>query len=213
MTSTIHQVVLVGVFGPEIGPAAGAQRVARASGRIVLDRRGARRSHARDVEPTRAASARGSNASTAIGARGRRGPHNFAEPRATIAGTHRALDADMPSIDTIESINREQLATASDRLLLRGRVSRQRPRTRWVAPRGSWPEIPHGPLAEGSQPRIVLPARRTQHPAPPVRVPQLFVSVPTARNAPARRGAMPRASALAPAMWPLEGFAAELAAL
>jgi hypothetical protein len=118
----------------------------------------------------------------------------------------------MPSIDTIESINREQLATASDRLLLRGRVSRQRPRTRWVAPRGPSPEIPHGPLAEGSQPRIVLPARRMQHPAPPIRAPQPFVTVPTARNAPARRGAMPQASALVLAISPLVGFAVGLAA-
>jgi hypothetical protein len=115
----------------------------------------------------------------------------------------------MPSIDTIESINREQLATASDRLLLRGRVSRQRARTRWVAPRGSSPDsIPHGPLAEGSQPRIVLPARRTQHPAPPVRAPQPFASVPTARNAPVHRGAMPQASALA--ISPRVGFPAAL---
>jgi hypothetical protein len=117
----------------------------------------------------------------------------------------------MHSVDTIESINREQLATASDRLLLRGRVSRQRPRTQWVAPRGPAPEIPHGPLAEGSQPRIVLPARRTQHPAPPVRAPQPPVIVPTAWNAPARRGAMPHASVLAPAMSLLTGVAVELA--
>lgn len=119
----------------------------------------------------------------------------------------------MHDIDTIESINREQLATASDRLLLRGRVSRQRPRTRWVAPRGSWPEIPHGPLAEGSQPRIVLPPRRTQHPAPPVRASQPIVIGPTERTIPARRGAMLRASAPPAPMWPLHGFAVELAAL
>jgi hypothetical protein len=128
-----------------------------------------------------------------------------------IAGTHPALHADM-HIDTIASINREQLATASDRLLLRGRVSRQRPRTQWVAPRSSWPEIPHGPLAEGSQPRIVLPPRRTQHPAPPVRAPRPFVIVPTARTTPDRRGAMPRAFGLAPATSLLTGFAVELAA-
>jgi hypothetical protein len=100
-------------------------------------------------------------------------------------------------IDTIESINREQLATASDRLLLRGRVSRQRPRGRWVAPRGAVPEVPHGPLAEGSQPCIVLPPimlppRRTRHPAPPVRASQPFVIVATPWIAPDRRGTMPR---------------------
>lgn len=119
----------------------------------------------------------------------------------------------MHRIDAIESINREQLATASDRLLLRGRVSRQRSRTQWVAPRGSVPEIPHGPLAEGSQPRIVLPPQRTRHPAPPVRAPQPFVSVPPAWNAPAARGALPHASALVLAISPLVGFAAGLAAV
>ena len=117
----------------------------------------------------------------------------------------------MYSIDAIESINREQLATASDRLLLRGRVSRQRPRTQSVAPRGSVLEIPHGPLAEGSQPQIVLPPRRTRHPAPPVRAPQPLVSVPTVRNAPAPR-AMPHASVFAPARSLLTGVAVELAA-
>lgn len=152
--------MLFAVFGAEmLGLLGGASSLIR---RTLFVRMQSRRS---------TPSARGRNPSTAIGARSRRGRRNFAEPRATIAGTHPALDADMHGIDTIESINREQLATASDRLLLRGRVSRQRPRT-WVAPRGSSPAIPHGPLAEGSQ-WIVLPARRTQHPAPPVRAPRL----------------------------------------
>jgi hypothetical protein len=114
-------------------------------------------------------------------------------------------------IDTIASINREQLATASDRLLLRGRVSRQRPQ-RWVAPRSSWPEIPRRPFAEGSQPQIVLPPRRTQHPAPPVRAPRPFVIVPTVRNAPALGSAMPHAVGLAPARSLLTGFAVGFAA-
>ena len=115
-------------------------------------------------------------------------------------------------IDTIASINREQLATASDRLLLRGRVWKHRPPTRSVAPRGSSPAIPHGPLAEGSQPQIVLPPRRTQHPAPPVRAPRPFVIVPTARNSPDRRGTMPQAFGLAPARSLLTGLAVGLAA-
>jgi hypothetical protein len=51
-----------------------------------------------------------------------------------------------------------------------------------------------------------------QHPAPPIRAPQPFVTVPTARNAPARRGAMPQASALVLAISPLVGFAVGLAA-
>ena len=122
-----------------------------------------------------------------------------------IAGTHPALDADM-HIDTIASINREQLATASDRLLLRGRVSRQRPQ-RWVAPRVPVSELPHGPLAEGSQPQIVLPPRRTRHPAPPVRIPWSHVIVPTARNAPDRGGTLPRGLGFAPAKSLLTGSA------
>ncbi len=118
----------------------------------------------------------------------------------------------MHGIDTIESINREQLATASDRLLLRGRVSRPRPRGQWAAPRGSSPALPHGSLAVGSQPRIVLPARRTQHPAPPVRAPRPLVIGPAVRTAPARRGAMPQVSVVALAISPLVGFAVGLAA-
>ncbi|HEX3479261.1 MAG TPA: hypothetical protein VHT91_29755 [Kofleriaceae bacterium] len=110
-------------------------------------------------------------------------------------------------IDTIASINREQLATASDRLLLRGRVSRQRAGAQWVTPRGPMSEIPHGPLGEGSQPQIVLPPRRTQHPAPPVRAPRPVI---VARPAPARRGAMPHAFGLAPARSLLTGSAVEL---
>lgn len=114
----------------------------------------------------------------------------------------------MPSVDTIESINREQLATASDRLLLRGRVSRQRSQGRWAGPHGSSPATPHRPLAEGSQPRIALPARRTQHPAPPVRAPHPFAIAPTAP----RRGAVSHVSTVALALSPLVGFAVGLAA-
>lgn len=121
----------------------------------------------------------------------------------------------MHAADTIESINRDQLATASDRLLLRGRVWRHRPRTQSVAPaRGSSPAIPHGPLAEGSQSRIVLPPRRTPHPAPPVRAPQPLVSWPVCeQTAPARRSAMPQISAIALVLSPLVGFAVGLAAV
>jgi hypothetical protein len=81
--------------------------------------------------------------------------------------------------------------------------------------RGSWPEIPHAPLAEGSQPRIVLPARRTLHPAPPVRASQPLVIGPTAceRTAPARRVALPQLSAVALAIPALVGFAIGLAAV
>jgi hypothetical protein len=115
----------------------------------------------------------------------------------------------MADIDTIESINREQLATASDRLLLRGRVSRQRARG-WGAPRGTSPAIPHGPLAEGSQPRIVLPVRRAQHPVPPARASQALVIVPLGTAPP--RGPVPLVSAVALTLSPLVGFAVGLAA-
>lgn len=61
---------------------------------------------------------------------------------AAIAGTHRALLADMH--DAIEAINFEQLATITDRLLLRRvRVSKHRP---------SVPSLV--PLARGSQPQL-----------------------------------------------------------
>lgn len=118
----------------------------------------------------------------------------------------------MHAASTIESINREQLATASDRLLLRGRVLPYRPRTRSVAPpaRGSSPAIPHG-LAEGSP--IVVPARRTQHPAPPVRASRPLVIRPTAWTAPARHRVLPQVSAVLLAISPLIGFAVGLAAV
>jgi len=78
----------------------------------------------------------------------------------------------MRDADTIETINREQLATATDRLLLRGgRVSKRRP-TRPYAPaaRGSYQVlpavvpavVPAAPLARGSQPWVAFD---TVHPA------------------------------------------------
>jgi hypothetical protein len=70
----------------------------------------------------------------------------------------------MQDADTIETINREQLATATDRLLLRGgRVSKRRP-TRPYAPaaRGSYQVVPPAPLARGSQPWVAFD---TVHPA------------------------------------------------
>jgi hypothetical protein len=114
----------------------------------------------------------------------------------------------MADIDTIESINREQLATASDRLLLRGRVSPQRARA-WTAARGTSPAIPLAPLAEGSQPQIVLPAQRWQHPAPPARASRTMRIVPPPA---AGRGPRPLLSTIALALSPLVGFAVGLAA-
>ena len=70
-----------------------------------------------------------------------------------IAGTYRALPADMYDADAIEAINFEQLATATDRLLLRrGRLPRYRPSLPPLAPLG--PLGPLGPLARGSHPRF-----------------------------------------------------------
>jgi hypothetical protein len=65
----------------------------------------------------------------------------------------------MRDADWIESINREQLATATDRLLLRGRVARQRlargsqVQIAVAAPSAAPPRHP-APRAEGSQPGI-----------------------------------------------------------
>jgi hypothetical protein len=92
-----------------------------------------------------------------------------------MAGTHRALLADMYDADAIEAINFEQLATATDRLLLRrGQVSRRPPTEPSFTP-----PAPLGPLARGShaqieETRIVRPAA-TSH----SQVFALTVAVPT----------------------------------
>jgi hypothetical protein len=89
----------------------------------------------------------------------------------------------MPDVATLEAINREQLATATDRLLLRGtRWSQRRPtRSRGAVER--LPVVhalhtayaPHAPLARGANVEISH-ARRKAHPAPPRR-PWFFVHV------------------------------------
>jgi hypothetical protein len=66
----------------------------------------------------------------------------------------------MHDADAIEAINFEQLATVTDRLLLRnGRVSKRRPSRPSLAP--------VAPLARGSHPHIAQPAavrpRSTSH--------------------------------------------------
>jgi hypothetical protein len=72
----------------------------------------------------------------------------------------------MHDADTIETINCEQLATATDRLLLRGgRRSKRRPSTRAFSPHaaGSWAHVMHSaPLARASQPQIA-PAWAAHH--------------------------------------------------
>jgi hypothetical protein len=56
-----------------------------------------------------------------------------------IEGTSRALPTDMYDAETIEAINVEQLVTATDRMLLRGRVARRRPIAPGLAPQGRDP--------------------------------------------------------------------------
>jgi hypothetical protein len=97
----------------------------------------------------------------------------------------------MRNTDTIEAINGEQLATATDRLLFRAQVSR-RSRLRPLPP--SARGYLHVPLARGSQSRIA-------HPAPPARGSHPYLT-PPARGShpyltPPAHGSQPRL-ALAP---------------
>jgi hypothetical protein len=63
----------------------------------------------------------------------------------------------MRDVDQIEAINREQLATATDRLLLRGRVARQRLARSSQAHIAVAAPLSPAPRAEGSQPGIGIP--------------------------------------------------------
>jgi hypothetical protein len=71
----------------------------------------------------------------------------------------------MPSKAAIETINCEQLATATDRLLLRGRVSKQRPSGRSFSARaqGSWTQVPMPPAYRSEQ-ELTYPAPRASQP-------------------------------------------------
>jgi hypothetical protein len=121
-------------------------------------------------------------------------PANAAKPGELREGTQRAPGVDMRDVDRIEAINREQLATATDRLLLRGRVARQRPargsqsRSAVAAPAVADPRdavaapLYPAPRAQGSQPRIEL---RT----PPLGAPL---------QAPRAQGSQPRIDVKAP---------------
>jgi hypothetical protein len=95
-----------------------------------------------------------------------------AKPEAPCEGMQRAPTADMHDVRRIETINREQLATATDRLLLRGRTARQRSGRSTVGSR-PWIAIPT-PRAEGSQPSIVV-APSLAHPLPPKRTSPLVI--------------------------------------
>lgn len=151
-----------------------------------------------------------------------------------------ALDADMHDVSTIESINREQLATASDRLLLRGRVWRARSAT--PPARGSSPAMPYARLAEGtrtqppvstrladgSQTQIPVCARLAEgtqvhgavpapraHPLPPVHALRPLVLWPPVRPAATRmrRVGTVAATAAVMAIPTLVGFAIGFAAV
>jgi hypothetical protein len=74
----------------------------------------------------------------------------FAELHIGNRGTQRALRVCMLDIDAIESINVEQLATNTDRLLLRGRVTRRRLSTNKIVYRPAF-------RIELAQPTVVEP--------------------------------------------------------
>ncbi|HMG56663.1 MAG TPA: hypothetical protein VK601_24350 [Kofleriaceae bacterium] len=100
----------------------------------------------------------------------------------------------MPAAASIAVINRDQLATATDRLLLGGRVKVRRSARALPYPRasgtGSFP-LPAAPLAQGSQACIALDALAGAPPAPAPRRAQVFDAVDpyerTVRVAPVRR--------------------------
>jgi len=127
----------------------------------------------------------------------------------------------MPTAASIAVINRDQLATATDRLLLGGRVKVRRSARALPYPRasgtGSFP-LPPAPLAQGSQACIALDALAG---APPVSAPrgsQVFDAVDpherTVRVAPVRRrSAYAQLGALLIAVPALVGAAIGIAAL
>jgi len=124
----------------------------------------------------------------------------------------------------IAVINRDQLATATDRLLLGGRVKHRRTaRTARSLPyprasgTGSFP-VPEAPLAEGSQVYIARAARPAAQPVASARGSQVFNAVEpyerTMRIAPVRRRAtLGQLGALLLAVPALVGAAIGIAAL
>lgn len=94
---------------------------------------------------------------------------NCAESIRAMAGTRSAIVADMHDVDAIEAINFEQLATVTDRLLLRGgRAAKRR-------------------SARGPQRQLApLPAHRGRHQRPvPEIAPEIDATV-VVRRRPAR---------------------------
>jgi hypothetical protein len=99
----------------------------------------------------------------------RRESANLLNRCAAIEGTRRALLANMYDADAIEAINFEQLATITDRLLLRGGRTGRAPLDRY-----SVPSLAHARrvqvIARGSQPHLDAPTVIvTALPAPVVR--------------------------------------------
>jgi hypothetical protein len=121
--------------------------------------------------------AQGCSSSTGSSAPHRRETAKLAKQRTAIAGTHRALLANMHDADAIEAINFEQLATVTDRLLLRrGQVSRRPPTEPSLAPLVPLrPLRPLGPLARGSH--VYLEGVRPA-PAPHAQVFAITVVIP-----------------------------------
>ncbi len=81
----------------------------------------------------------------------------------------------MYDADDIEAINFEQLATATDRLLLRGAVAHRGRRGRHAAPpvaRDLYPRmVSFEPTARGSQPRITPPTAPVARGSQPLMTP------------------------------------------
>lgn len=165
---------------------------------------------------------------------------NSLKCEATIEGTRHALVAGMYDADEIEAINFEQLATPTDRLLLRGsRMSKRRPSTPSVAlAHSSQPRIVAGPAlydldielptlaARGSQPRIVTTAAVQTRDVPSLAQPaargsQPHIAAPAALataatpapSAPAPVAARSRAFAITVVVPALVGIAAGLVAM
>jgi hypothetical protein len=116
----------------------------------------------------------------------RREPANLLNQCSTIEGTGRALLADMYDADAIEAINFEQLATITDRLLLRRgrRRDGHAPKDRY-----SIPSLAHARharvIARGSQPHLEAPTVMvTALPAPVVASKSVVVSAPPDARAP-----------------------------
>ena len=123
---------------------------------------------------------------------------NSVKRKPSIEGTTRALPANMYDAETIEAINVEQLVTATDRMLLRGRAARRRPSTPSPAAHGDLSPAVVSPAAPSSVP---APRRAAHTPAPAPRLAAQMSAVacrPTLQLAARTPAASPRLAARAP---------------